>query len=179
MKFQVRITLPADLRAPIDAVREKWNPERAAGNPAHATIAYHDEAPDLERLAARLEQAAAQTAPFFLELGPPARFADPIGGAYLTLTDPTGAVRSLRQRLLAPPFAPRSRFGLHVTLLHPDQGERIEQAWPELARISHSGAFRVTALQLVGPRNETRLVVPLAEERSRAVPDSAPHGGTG
>ena len=38
---------------------------------------------------------------------------------------------------------PRQRFGLHVTLLHPGQGERLAQAWPELSSVQGEASFRV------------------------------------
>ncbi len=96
-----------------------------------------------------------------LELGEAVRFPEPARGAYLAVSDPTGGVAELRSRLLAPPFTSRTRFGLHVTLLHPDQGDRLEPAWPDFADISLPWAFDVTELQLVGPRNELLLRVRL------------------
>jgi hypothetical protein len=47
---------------------------------------------------------------------------------YLSVIDPSGAVSATRAVVLAPPFTRRERFGLHVALLHPDQGERTEAA---------------------------------------------------
>lgn len=160
-RVQARITLPAGMREPIDALREKWGPEKAVGNPAHVTIAYHDEATDFGLLAERLRAAADAVPPFPLTLGPPARFPDPVRGAFLAVEDPTGGVDALRSRLLAPPFTRRSRFGLHVTLLHPDQGDRMEAAWPELSACPTGGSFEVTQVQLVGASNQTVLSVRL------------------
>jgi hypothetical protein len=62
VRVQARVTLPEALRARIDAVRMRWNPEVAAGNPAHFTIIYHDEAPDPAVLRARLEHACRKVA---------------------------------------------------------------------------------------------------------------------
>ena len=159
MRVQARITLPEALRAPIDALRMRWNPEVATGNPAHATLVYHDEAPDPELLRDRLEAACEITAPFRVELGPPAEFRYPPRGAFLKLADPSDAVRSLRGLVLAPPFRARARFGLHVTLLHPAQGERLAEAWPAFAAIESLGAFVVESLELIagsGPEIRTR-----------------------
>jgi 2'-5' RNA ligase len=122
---------------------------------------YHDEAPDPRLLAERLRLAAAQVAPFRLVIGSAARFAAPVRGVYLAVEDPTSTVAVVRDLLLAPPFARRSRFGLHVTLLHPDQGDRLEDAWPELSALSDAGSFEVSEVQLVGPANETLLDVSL------------------
>jgi len=162
VRVQARITLPPHIRRGIDSLRAKWNPERAAGNPAHLTIVYHDEAPDLRLLAERLRLAAAEVAPFRLVIGSAARFPEPVRGAYLAVEDPTSTVGAVRDILLAPPFTRRSRFGLHVTLLHPDQGDRLEDAWPELSPLTDAGSFEVSELQLVGPANETLLAVSLS-----------------
>lgn len=166
VKVQARITLPPDARRAIDQLRARWNPERAAGNPAHVTVAYDDEAPEAALLIERVRAAAARTAPFRLELGAAARFPPPSPGAFLAVTDPTGAVEAIRQVLLAPPFARRERFGLHVTLLHPDQGMRLEAAWPDVTRLSPPGAFLVTQLDVVGADNSIVAVAPLAAPHS-------------
>ncbi len=163
MRVQARITLPPDIRRDIDSLRSKWNPERAAGNPAHITIAYHDEAPDPSLLTERLRMAAAGVAPFRLALGSTARFPEPARGVYLAVADPTAGVAAIREILLAPPFTRRDRFGLHVTLLHPDQGDRFEHAWPDLSTLAESGTFEVTELQLVGPRQEALAAVRLSQ----------------
>jgi 2'-5' RNA ligase len=150
VRVQARITLPEALRAPIDALRMRWNPEAATDNPAHATLVYHDEATDPELLRARLEAVCETTAPFRVELGGAAEFRHPARGAFLKLADPSDAVRSLRRRLLAPPFEARTRFGLHVTLLHPAQGERLAEAWPAFAALERPGAFVVESIELIG-----------------------------
>ena len=174
MRVQVRITLPLDIRREIDSLRAKWNPERAIGNPAHITIAYHDEAPDPSLLTERLHIAAAGVAPFWLALGSAKRFPEPVRGAYLDVADPTGGVAAIREILLAPPFTRRDRFGLHVTLLHPDQGERLEHAWPDLSSLGELGTFEVTELQMVGSGQETLAVFRLPRTEPRAGTDPAP-----
>ena len=166
MRVQARITLPLDVRSEIDSLRTKWNPERAAGNPAHITIAYHDEAPDPSLLMERLHIAAARVTPFRLALGSAKRFPEPVRGAYLEVADHTGGVAAIREILLAPPFTRRDRFGLHVTLLHPDQGERLELAWPDLSNIAELGTFEVDELQMVGPRQEKLMVVNLQKNKT-------------
>jgi 2'-5' RNA ligase len=171
VKVQARITLPADVRRGIDTLRAEWNPERSAGNPAHVTLVYQDEAPAAALLAERLRLVAAGTAPFRLVVGLAVRFPEPLRGAYLTITDPTGVVAAVRERVLAPPFNRRERFGLHVTLLHPDQGERLAAAWPALAKLPPVGGFHVAEFQLVGPDNAVLAVIPLAEAEPAAVVD--------
>lgn len=166
MKIQTRITLPPDVRREIDRVRMACNPERAAGNPAHVTVAYQDEAPDPALLAERLHGVAARTRPFRLAVGQAGRFPPPARGAFPAVADPAGAVAAIRAQVLAPPFTRRERFGLHVTLLHPDQGERLESAWAAFAALPPAGEFEVTAIELVGPDNAVLAVFPLAQRPS-------------
>lgn len=147
---QARISLPDPVCAAIDGLRMRWNPEVATGNPAHVTIVYHDEAPDPDLLRVRLERACRLAAPFPLHLGAVRRFPAPVSGAFVEVADPTGAVEDLRRAVLAPPFSRRARFGLHVTLLHPAQGDRLAEAWPELARFACAGSFEAGRVELVG-----------------------------
>jgi len=170
MRVQARITLPEPLRGPIDDVRMRWNPEVATGNPAHATVVYHDEVSDPELLRARLEAACASMAPFRVELGAATEFRRPAQGAFLKLADPSDAVGSLRRRVLAPPFQARTRFGLHVTLLHPAQGERLAEAWPAFAAIESPGGFVVESIELIGGAGrtiDTRACLPLRGQGPR------------
>jgi 2'-5' RNA ligase len=152
-KIQARI--PEEMQRKVNPIREKWNPERAAGNPAHVTILYHDEAPDVAILEKRLRAAVLDLAPFVLVVGTPERFREPARGVFLRVSDPTDAISSIRQSVLRPPFVPRPGFGLHVTILHPAQGTRLEDAWHDIAGIPRPGAFDVSSLQLVGSSNDT------------------------
>jgi hypothetical protein len=157
-RIQVRITLPESLRAAIDAARMRWNPEVASNNPAHVTVVYHDEAPDAGLLRSRLEQACRTFSSFTLHLGAVKRFAPPDAGAFIEVSDPDGRVRQLRALALAPPFTPRARFGLHLTLLHPAHGMRLPEAWPSLSGLGRAGAFaveRVDVIAGVGAATET------------------------
>jgi len=162
VKVQARITLPPEIRSDIDRLRQAWNPERATGNPAHITVVYQDEAPDPGVLAERLRLAAARIRPFPLAIGSLMRFPEPTRGAFLTVADPTQGVARLRELVLTSPFTRRSRFGLHVTMLHPDQGFRLDSAWAAFEGLPQVGGFEVRELQLVGPDNGVLRVFPLA-----------------
>lgn len=164
MKVQARITLPPDVRHAIDQVRMVYNPERAAGNPAHITVAYHDEAPNPVLLIERVRQAAYRIRPFHLKVGMAAQFPPPAIGAFLQVADPTGGVAAIRNVILATPFTRREQFGLHVTLLHPDYGGRLVEAWPAFTGLPLVGEFQVTEIQVVGPDNAVLAVFPLARE---------------
>jgi 2'-5' RNA ligase len=152
---QARIELSPDLRARIEPLRRRWNPERAEGNPAHVTLIYHDEAPSPELLRERLAAAATSLRPFELRVGAARRFPPPVSGVFLAADDPSGAVARLRAQVLAQPFRARARFGLHVTIVHPAHGERADAAWGELRDLPAPGSMRVAELVLVDASNRT------------------------
>jgi 2'-5' RNA ligase len=168
MKIQSRITLPWEVRQDIDRLRETWNPERATGNPTHITVVYHDEAPDISVLTERLHAATARTAPFRLTVGTLNAFPPPVVGAYLSVIDEYNSVAMIRDLVLERPFTPRDRYGLHITLLHPDQGTRLETAWPAFESLPAVGSFIVTELQLVGPDQSVMMTFPLMGDQPNA-----------
>jgi 2'-5' RNA ligase len=169
-RVQARITLPEVARRVLDATRLRWNPEAATGNPAHVTVVYHDEAPDTALLRERLAEATRELDPFELVVGAPHAFPPPVRGAFLAVSDPSAGVARLRERVLRPPFRARERFGLHVTLLHPAQGERLAAAWPELSALAAPGPFPVRAVELIsgsGAATETLAAFVLAASLQR------------
>ena len=127
----------------------RWNPEVAAGNPAHVTIVYHDEAPDRSELERRLAEVCRTQPAFDLSVGRARPFPSPVRGAFFDVVDAGGRVHAIRRSVLQPPFQARPRFGLHVTLLHPDQGERLEAAWPALSELGAPGTFTVRSIEIV------------------------------
>lgn len=149
VREQVRVTLPGGLRDQIDAIRSRWNPELVPGNPAHATVVYHDEAAHPARLRERLREVVASCGPFELAIGGARQFRMPPGGVYLEVFDPSGAVERIRRSVLEPPFTPRRHFALHVTLLHPRFAERLDAAWRELEPLRIDRRFRVEGLDLI------------------------------
>lgn len=161
-RAQVRITLPEAFRATIDPLRRKWIPEHAIGNPAHLTIIYHDEAPDLDLLMTRLLTALSCRSAFPLELGLAQKFPDSVRGAFLNLLDPTGGVSGIREIILTPPFSERVRFSLHATILHPSHGDRLNEAWPDIRNLPALGRFIVDEVQVVGSSNHTIATIRLA-----------------
>jgi hypothetical protein len=162
VREQVRVTLPGALRDEVDAIRTRINPELVPRNPAHATVIYHDEAPEPSLLRERLVAAAAALGPFELELLGARRFRAPAQGAYLAVRDPAGAVERLRRAVLTPPFTPRARLTLHVTLLHPAFGARLGGAWPELETLHFGRRFRVEGLELMSGSRESLTCVSYA-----------------
>jgi len=169
MRIQARIPLPPALVAALDPIRRRWSPLHARGNPAHVTLAYHDEAPDPHLLRERLRRESGHTGRFALGVGRVRRFEPPVGGAYLEVSDASGAVARLRQRLLLAPFAPRERYGPHVTLVHPAESARLEEAWPELEALPPNGRFLVDGIELVDAANTVVGRFPLAASAPRVV----------
>lgn len=163
VRFQARITLPQAMREKIDPLRLQWNPQQAQGNPAHITIIYHDEAPDLNLLLDRLKEFTSACKPFPIELGAAQQFPAPDCGAFLSVTDSTQSIQALRQNVLAAPFTQRSRFGLHTTMLHPKHGEHLRTAWPAICSLPSLGQFVANEVQVVDYRNETVAVFSLAD----------------
>jgi 2'-5' RNA ligase len=161
-RVQARIELPPLLRDAIEPYRQRWNPERAAGNPAHVTVIYHDEAPFSELLRLRLAAAARTLGSFELVVREPRQFTPPVLGVFLEVADPSAAIARLREQVLVAPFVPRTRYASHVTLLHPEQGQRVREAWPQLSRVSAPGSMRVSEIVLVGSSNEVVERIPLA-----------------
>lgn len=164
-RVQLRIELPAALRALVEPLRARWSPERALGNPAHVTAIYHDEAPDPRLLQERAALAAARLAPFELVVDGARRFEPPVRGVFLAVSDASASIARLRGSVLAPPFSSRSRFGLHVTVLHPDGGEREGEAWEALCALPPFGRMRVSELLLVDGANRALARLSLGEGR--------------
>ena len=162
-RVQARIELSAQLSALVEPHRQRWNPERARRNPAHVTVVYHDEAPLPGLLRDRLAAAVSQLPVFELALGLPRRFLLPAAGVFLEVTDPAGAIARLREQVLREPFHPRTAFGLHVTILHPDYAHRMPEAWPELSQLRPSGSMQVAEISLIGPSNEPIERFPFSE----------------
>jgi 2'-5' RNA ligase superfamily len=154
-RVQLRIELSAALRALVEPLRARWNPERALGNPAHVTAIYHDEASDPGLLWERAALAAARLAPFELAVHGARRFEPPVRGVFLAVSDASASIARLRESVLAPPFSSRSRFGLHVTVLHPDRGEREGEVWEALSALPPLGRMRVDQLLLVDGAQQT------------------------
>jgi len=103
----------------------------------------------------RVQLAAARLAPFELLVGGARRFEPPARGVFLAVSDPSASIGRLRGSVLAPPFSSRPRFGLHVTVLHPDRGEREGEAWEALSALPTLGWMRVAELLLVDGASRT------------------------
>ena len=66
-------------------------------------------------------------------------------GSSFGVSDRTGALTALKQRLLAPPFVSLG-YPLHVTIVHPRTSDRGPAAFAELESDPISGSVTVTEL---------------------------------
>ena len=125
------VFVPPAMAAPVETLRRAWDPQTAAQIAAHVTVAYPDEAPDVDLLAARLRLASTTIRPFRLRLGGIEHFGRPDGGIYVEVLDVDGGYRRLRAEILSPPFKALD-FPPHVTLVHPETSSRGPECWDEL-----------------------------------------------
>ncbi len=112
--------------------------------PAHVSVVYPEEVTDESLLLERIDDVAPGIRSFPLDIRGVAGDAD-ASGVFLGVSDRTGALRSLKQRLLCPPFAP-SGYPLHVTIVHPRTSSRGPEALAALHAIALSGSVVVSEL---------------------------------
>jgi 2'-5' RNA ligase len=132
-RVQATIFLPAEVAAPIDEWRRKWDPTTARRIAPHVTVLHHV-VPGRE-LDVRLEQLARVLPRFRLRLGRVCRWPAPDAGLYVEVDDPDRGLSRLRN-LLAGVAAGGNGHGYtpHVTLAHRRTVERetLERAWEAL-----------------------------------------------
>jgi len=130
------------LKDSIEAMRADWDPVMAAGVPAHVSVVYPEEVTDEQLLLERVRDEVQQLRSFPLDVrdvdGPDAGR----GGVFLRVSDRTGALTGLKERLLAAPFR-SSGAPFHVTIVHPRTSDRGAAAFAALGRDTLSGSFDV------------------------------------
>ncbi|HEX9529799.1 MAG TPA: GNAT family N-acetyltransferase [Acidimicrobiales bacterium] len=132
VRLGVALLLPRDQAAEVQGLR------RALGDPAldrippHLTLVppVNVRAEDMPGALLRLREAAAATAPFSVELGPPSTFLPDSPVLFLAVDDAAGAVARLRERVFHPPLARPLTwpFVPHMTLLDGGGPGRLEAA---------------------------------------------------
>lgn len=163
------IFVPPDVARQVEAARREWDPVMAAHIAAHVTVAYPEEAPNLDLLVERLRAATATIAPFRLRLGGFACFTRPEDGVYIAVDDVDGGYRRLREEMLRPPFHPLA-FPPHVTIVHPRTSRRGRDFWDRGRCRTPGVEFTPTELAITafdGARWVVRMTFPL--ERPRTV----------
>ncbi len=150
------------VREPIEALRQRWDPEMAGRLAPHVTLIYANEVSDVSLLKQRITHASQSIGPLRLHLGRTAVFGSPSGGVYLTVDDVDGGIARLRAHILQPPLVDRWKpYTPHVTLLHPRSGARGEQAWEFLRDVCIERDILLHRVSLV--ENGGSAWVPLAE----------------
>jgi 8-oxo-dGTP diphosphatase len=105
---------------------------------------YPEEVTDEDLLLARAEAETAGARSFPLDIRGVVS-AEESRGVFLGVTDRTGALTALKQRLLAPPFA-SSGSPLHVTVVHPRTSDRGPTAFAALRSDPIAGSVTVSEL---------------------------------
>jgi len=126
------IVLAPDDAAPLDALRQAWDPAMAATIGAHVTVTYPGEANEIELLRHRLADLTAGFAPFALRLGNVSVFDRPEDGCAVEVDDLDRAYARLRAAILQPPFAPLTGERPHVTIVHPRTSGLGAIAWEQI-----------------------------------------------
>jgi 8-oxo-dGTP pyrophosphatase MutT (NUDIX family)/2'-5' RNA ligase len=151
---RVRLGVIARLPEPLGIHVQAWR--RALGDPAAGRVAPHltlvppqtVAERDLDRAAALVERAGAESVPFVVELAGAATFLPDSSVAYLAVREGGPALHHLEVALQESPLDRRTHpFHPHVTVLQDLPEERIEAAAAELA--GFRAAFPVFELALM------------------------------
>ncbi len=127
----VSIHIPGDTARDLDAWRERWDPVMAARTPPHVTVVYPEEIVDELLLLARLDEVAADTSPFALHLSDVRADDGGSGGVFVAVADHSGALETIRDRLLLPPQH-FSGYPFHSTIAHPRTSVNPTGCWRAL-----------------------------------------------
>jgi 8-oxo-dGTP pyrophosphatase MutT (NUDIX family) len=142
------IVLAPDDAAPLDALRQAWDPAMAATIGAHVTVTYPGEANEMALLRQRLSDLTAEVAPFALRLGGLSPFGQPEDGCYVEVDDPDAAYAQLRAAILRPPFARMTEQRAHVTIVHPRTSGLGPIAWEHLEGLSFDTELTVREIAI-------------------------------
>lgn len=172
------IFVPRDAARDAEAARRRWDPVMADRIAAHVTLAYPEEAPNLDLLVERLREAGQRHAPFRLGLARLACYERPERGVYVEVEDVEGGYRRLRADVLRPPFSPLA-FPPHVTVVHPRTSLRGREYWEDAApRPWRRQEFTVMELTLTAFDGVRWTVVDRFALQARGSSERGAEGGT-
>lgn len=126
---QATLYLPADQSAPIELLRERFNPIQAALIRSHVTLCREDEVANWGDLAARLDLLK----PIEVSL----RFETPVREGNSVLIPASGTTVSfdaLRAALLSKNDVIPRKLSPHITIVHPRNGTCDEEQFDEICR---------------------------------------------
>jgi 2'-5' RNA ligase len=122
--------LDRSVAAPIEVLRERWDPVMAFQIPAHVTVTYPSEVASLDELIQRVADAADKIGRFRLQLGKVRCFGRPEDGVFVEVADLHGGWRALRDAICR--SAGQPGVEPHVTIVHPRTSDQGTSAWEEL-----------------------------------------------
>lgn len=111
--------------------RRLWDPVMAAAVPPHVTVVYPEELADVDLLRQRAADVGATFGRFSLSALRVVAEDGGAGGVLLSMDDPSGTWRALRDVLLAPPATARDAVP-HLTIAHPRTTGLGPRAWAAL-----------------------------------------------
>jgi hypothetical protein len=132
--------LTGELRARVDELRRRWDPQQAATVESHVTVI--DEMADL----ARLGTVASATPPLRLRVSRSARWIAPDPGIFIVVDDPQGDLRRFREAVLG---KERGAYRPHITLLHRDSvwsQAQASEAWAALGDLTFDADLTIGEL---------------------------------
>ncbi len=141
------IFLTSPAAGPIEVIRRKWDPDMARCIAAHVTLVYPEEAPVVELLSERIQEACGHTTTFRMRLGGVACFERPEAGVYLDVEDLDGGYRRMRDEVLRLTFRDL-QVSPHVTLIHPRTSCRGREFWDTDRSVPQGEEFTVVRIAM-------------------------------
>ena len=143
---QLTAFLPPPLRAQVDSVRRRWDPEMATLIGGHFTVCHRV-------LDGRWEssvEALAKCESLRVRIGGARHWGDPSRGIYLEVSDLHSTVSRLRE-LISVADSPDTVYEPHVTLTHPrtTPPEVARDAWAELDGWTLDAEIQIDVIDLI------------------------------
>jgi hypothetical protein len=151
--------------APLEAMRQRWDPVMAGQIAAHVTLVYPWEATRSDMIAEWMRAAAQGQAPFRLRVsGFAGESPLPGDGLSLPVLDVDGGHAALRSAIASPHFA-GGDVSPHVTIVHPRTSQYGPEAWMAWQSVAVDFEFWVREIALTawdGDRWPTLVAVTLS-----------------
>jgi len=119
--------------APIEALRQHWDPVMASQIDAHVSLMWPEEVPNHKELERRARSAAALLPPISVTITTPFYVGDPKDGVFCEVIDAESGIADFR--LKAVPTDGAIDFPPHVTIVHPRTSALGSEAWRRLEGI--------------------------------------------
>lgn len=146
-RHHATIFVPSEMARPIEGIRREWDPDMSRCIAAHVTLAYPEEAPDVDLLFERVREACSHSRPFRLRSGEIACYERPEAGVYIGVEDLDGGYQRMRDEVLRPPFQ-SARMSPHITLVHPRTSRRGREFWGKRPYEANNREFTVSRVSI-------------------------------